>query len=200
MSAHLGTHADAPSHVVAGGATAGALPLERFLGRSRVVELPGRGEVGPDALPRRALGISRILFRTGGRVCLAPLAAVRLAERGALLVGTDAASVDPEDAEDLPVHRTLLARGVLLLENLDLSAVPPGDYQLIALPMRLTDLDAAPVRAILIRYYRRSRALRDSLPRGSAARPEAASTASLVPPPLSLPQRETPPSLRPGDS
>jgi len=151
MSAHLGTHADAPSHVVAGGATAGALPLERFLGRARVVELPGRGEVGPDALPRRALGISRILFRTGGRVFLAPLAAVRLAERGALLVGTDAASVDPEDAEDLPVHRTLLARGVLLLENLDLSAVPPGDYQLIALPMRLTDLDAAPVRAILIR-------------------------------------------------
>lgn len=151
MSSHLGTHADAPSHVVPGGATAGRLPLARFLGPARVVDLPGRGEVGSDALPRRCLGVARILFRTGGSAFLAPLAALRLAERGALLVGTDAASIDPEDAEDLPVHRMLLTRGVLLLENLDLSAVEPGDYNLIALPLRLTDLDAAPVRAVLTR-------------------------------------------------
>lgn len=151
MSAHLGTHADAPSHVVPGGGGAGTLPLERFLGRARVVDLPGRGEVGPDALPARALGVTRILFRTGGLSFLSPLAAVRLAERGARLVGTDGASVDPDDAEDLPVHRALLERGVLLLENLDLSAVDSGEYTLIALPLRLTDLDAAPVRAVLLR-------------------------------------------------
>ncbi|MDQ2871015.1 MAG: cyclase family protein [Acidobacteriota bacterium] len=151
MSAHLGTHADAPSHVVSGGASAGALPLERFLGRARVVDLPGRGEIGADALPARALGSARILFRTRGLSFLSPLAAVRLAERGALLVGTDGGSIDPEDAEDLPVHRALLERGVLLLENLDLSAVEPGDYSLIALPLRVMDLDAAPVRAVLIK-------------------------------------------------
>ncbi len=151
MSAHLGTHADAPSHVVSGGASAGALPLERFLGRARVVDLPGRGEIGADALPARALGSVRILFRTRGLSFLSPLAAVRLAERGALLVGTDGGSIDPEDAEDLPVHRALLERGVLLLENLDLSAVEPGDYSLIALPLRVMDLDAAPVRAVLIK-------------------------------------------------
>ena len=160
MSAHLGTHADAPSHVFAGGAAAGGLRLDVFLGPARVVDLPGRGEVGADALPRRCLGVARILFRTGGRAFLSPLAAVRLAERGAILVGTDAISIDPADAEDLPVHRTLLGRGVFLLEGLDLSATEPGDYRLIALPMPLADLDAAPVRAVLVREPPRSRAPR----------------------------------------
>jgi arylformamidase len=150
MSCHLGTHADAPSHVIPGGGSAGTLPLEPFLGPARVVELPGIGEIGADALPRRAFGTPRILFRTRGRSFLSPLAAVRIAERGAVLVGTDGASIDPEDAEDLPVHRALLGRGVFLLEGLDLSAVEPGDYRLIALPMRLSDLDAAPVRAVLV--------------------------------------------------
>ena len=151
MSSHLGTHADAPSHVIPGGASAGSLPLEPFLGPARVVDLEGRGEVGADALPRRSIGARRILFRTRGRSFLSPLAALRLAERGAVLVGTDGDSIDPEDAEDLPVHRTLLSLGVCLLEALDLSAVEPGDYRLIALPLKLTDLDAAPVRAVLIR-------------------------------------------------
>lgn len=151
MSAHLGTHADAPSHVLSGGEAIGAVRLEPFLGPARVVQLVGRGEIGPDALPARSLGVPRILFRTGGRVFLSPLAAVRLIERGAILVGTDALSVDPEDAEDLPVHRTLLSRGVALLENLDLSRAEPGDYRLIALPLAFRDLDASPVRAVLIR-------------------------------------------------
>ena len=151
MSAHLGTHADSPSHVLQAGAPIGELDLEPFVGPARVVALPGRGEVGPDALPRESLGVPRILFRTGGRAFLAPLAAVRLAEKGAILVGTDAASIDPADAEDLPAHRTLLSRGVALLESLDLDRVPEGEYELIALPLRFQDLDASPVRAILLR-------------------------------------------------
>lgn len=151
MSAHLGTHVDAPSHVVPEGAAVGSLPLALFIGRARVVDLPGRGEVGPDALPRRCFGTERLLLRTGGKAFLSPLAALRLAERGALLVGTDAMSVDPEDAADLPVHRTLLSRGVVVLENLDLSKAVPGDYRLIALPLFLRELDASPVRAILIK-------------------------------------------------
>ena len=150
MSAHLGTHADAPAHVLADGPAIGAVGIEPFLGPARVVDLPGRGEVGPDALPPRALGAARVLFRTRGRAFLSALAAVRLAEKGALLVGTDALSVDPEDAEDLPVHTTLLSRGVAILEYLDLSRAEPGDYWLIALPLAFTDLDASPVRAVLI--------------------------------------------------
>lgn len=151
MSAHLGTHADAPSHVLPGGEPIGQVPLDPFIGKARVIDLPGRGEIGPDSLPRGCLGAPRILFRTKGKTFLSPLAAVRLAEKGTLLVGTDALSVDPEDAEDLPVHRTLLSRGVMLLEGLVLEHVEPGDYRLIALPLALADLDAAPVRAILIK-------------------------------------------------
>lgn len=150
MSAHCGTHADAPSHVFADGMAIGEAPLAAFIGPAKVVILPGLGEVGPDALPRKCLGVERILFRSGGKASLSPLAAIRLAEAGAMLVGTDAASIDPEDAEDLPAHRALLERGVALLEDLDLSAVPEGAYELVALPLRFKDLDASPVRAILI--------------------------------------------------
>ena len=151
MSAHVGTHADAPSHVVEGASTIGNVSLEPYVGRARVVDLAGKGEVSADALPPRSLRFPRVLFRTKGRSFLSPLAALRLVERGAILVGTDALSIDPPDAEDLPVHRTLLSRGVALLEHLSLDAVDPGDYQLVALPLRFDDLDASPVRAILIR-------------------------------------------------
>lgn len=150
MSAHGGTHADAPSHVFADGKTIAEASLSAYLGPAWVVELPGLGEVGPDALPKKALGVARVLFRSGGKASLSPLAALQLAARGALLVGTDAASIDPEDAEDLPAHRALLGSGVALLEDLDLTAVPEGVYQLVALPLRFESLDASPVRAILI--------------------------------------------------
>lgn len=151
MSAHVGSHADAPAHVLDGEAAIGEVALEPYIGRARVIDLAVKGEVGADALPPRSLRIRRILFRTRGRAFLSPLAALRLAERGAILVGTDALSIDPADAEDLPAHRTLLSRGVALLEHLALDGVEEGDYQLVALPLRFDDLDASPVRAILIR-------------------------------------------------
>jgi arylformamidase len=150
MSAHCGTHADAPSHVFEDGKAIGEAPLAAYVGPAKVVLLPGVGEVGPDALPRKCIGVARVLFRSGGKASLSPLAAIRLAEAGAMLVGTDGASIDAEDAEDLPAHRALLERGVALLEDLDLSAVPEGQYQLVALPLRFDALDASPVRAILI--------------------------------------------------
>jgi arylformamidase len=81
---------------------------------------------------------------------VSPFAALLLAEKGTVLIGTDAPSIEPEDAEDLPAHRALLANGVALLEDLDLEGVPEGAYQLVALPLRFQDLDASPVRAILI--------------------------------------------------
>jgi arylformamidase len=151
MSAHVGTHVDAPSHIAPDGAPIGRLPLDPFIGRACVVDLPGRGEIGADALPRGTFAAPRVLFRTGGRVFLSPLAALRLADKGVLLVGTDAMSVDPHDAVDLPVHRTLLSSGVCVLENLDLARVTPGIYRMVALPLLFKELDASPVRAILIR-------------------------------------------------
>jgi len=169
MSAHLGSHADAPGHVLAGRPAIGEMPLEPFLGPARVVDLPARGEVGPDALPRKSLRVKRVLFRTRGRAFLSPFAAIRLAEKGAILIGTDAMSIDPPDAEDLPAHRALLSRGVALLEHLALDRVEPGDYELVALPLRFDDLDASPVRAVLVPMGRApgsSSPPRSSRPRG----------------------------------
>lgn len=151
MSPHAGTHADAPNHVAAGEATIGEVPLEVYVGRAQVVDLAGRGEVGPDELPPRSLRSRRVLFRTRGRAFLSPLAALRLVEKGLILIGTDAHSIDPPDAEDLPAHRTLLSNGIALLENLALDAVEEGEYRLVALPLRFDDLEASPVRAVLIR-------------------------------------------------
>jgi arylformamidase len=153
MSSHLGTHVDAPSHVIEDGAAVGRLPLEIFIGPARVLELPGRGEVGPDSLPKKALGVPRILFKTSGRASLSPLAAIALADRGARLVGTDADSIDAEDAEDLPAHKALLSRGIAVLECLDLEEVPQGDYRLVALPLKFSGLEASPVRAVLFEMW-----------------------------------------------
>ncbi|HEV2063332.1 MAG TPA: cyclase family protein [Thermoanaerobaculia bacterium] len=154
MGAHLGTHADAPAHVLENGASIGRVPLDAYVGPARVMDLPGRGEVGPDALPKKGLGVPRILFRTRGMASLSPLAAVALAEKGAILIGTDADSIDAGDAEDLPAHKALLERGVAILECLDLDDVAPGDYQLVALPLKFSGLDASPVRAVLIEEER----------------------------------------------
>ena len=78
-------------------------------------------------------------------------AAARLRDAGAVLVGTDAPSVDPFGSDDLPAHRVLAAAGIAILENLLLDEVPVGTYELIAYPLRLTEADASPVRAVLRR-------------------------------------------------
>jgi arylformamidase len=72
-----------------------------------------------------------------------------LADRGVQLVGIDSASVDPAPSKELPSHQVLRRRGMRVLENLVLDAVPEGDYELIALPLKLVTADASPVRAIL---------------------------------------------------
>jgi len=65
------------------------------------------------------------------------------------LVGIDSQSVDPADSKELPSHHRLLARGLRVLENLVLDDVEAGDYELIALPLKLVEADASPVRAVL---------------------------------------------------
>jgi arylformamidase len=76
-------------------------------------------------------------------------AAAFLAQKGMLLIGTDAPSVDDFASPDLPSHRMLLQYGIVILEGARLQHVPPGDYELICLPLRLPGLDGSPVRAIL---------------------------------------------------
>jgi arylformamidase len=162
MSLHTGTHADAPVHYLEGDLGAGEVDLEPYLGPARVVEVNPKGAIGVQDLEGRYLhGAERVLLKTGTApdatifpldfASLSPEAATFLADLGVRLVGIDTPSVDSFDSKTLPTHKVLRARRVAVLENLNLSDIESGDYQLIALPLRLKGLDASPVRAVLIR-------------------------------------------------
>lgn len=148
MSLHTGTHADAPRHILDSGAAIDAI-LNPFIGPALVVEATSGKAVNSSTLCDLPKEISpRVLFKTGGG-CLDASAARELVARGVRLVGLDSPSIDSEESNTLEVHHILADAGVVILENLDLSAVTPGAYELVALPLRLVGMDASPVRAIL---------------------------------------------------
>ncbi|HZY20383.1 MAG TPA: arylformamidase [Ramlibacter sp.] len=161
LSPHLGAHADAPLHYDPDGAAIGSLDLGAFLGPCRVVHAIGRGPlVTWDHLAHAAQGLpARVLVRTYERMpvnrwdpdlaAFAPDAIERLADQGVRLVGIDTASIDPAASKELPSHQVIRRRGLRVLENLVLDDVPEGDYELIALPLKLMTADASPVRAVL---------------------------------------------------
>jgi arylformamidase len=161
LSPHLGAHADAPLHYAPDGAAIGALPLHPYLGPCRVVHAIGCGAlIEPAHLAHALQGLPpRVLVRTYRQMpqdhfddALPAFAAhtiEMLADLGVLLVGIDSASIDPAASKELPSHQVVRRRGLRVLENLLLDDVPEGDYELIALPLKLTTADASPVRAVL---------------------------------------------------
>ena len=162
MSAHTGTHADGPFHVSDGGVRIGAAPLESYLGPAVVADARGRAAIDAE-LVRRVLASAptpeRVLFRTGAWTdpavfptefaAIAPEAARLLADAGVRLVGVDSPSVDEYTSKDLPTHNVFGEAGIAILENLMLDDVPDGTYELVALPLKLEEADASPVRAVL---------------------------------------------------
>ena len=159
LSPHTGAHADAPMHYASGQVSAGEVGLKPYLGTCRVIHC---FDAGPLVMPghiRHALrGLpARVLLRTSvtasqsweSFTAVAPETLSLLASKKILLIGIDTPSVDPSDSQDLPSHRQLLAHDLRVLENLVLDDVPEGDYELIALPLKLVKADASPVRAIL---------------------------------------------------
>lgn len=161
LSPHVGAHADAPLHYDPQGASIGTVELEPFLGRCRVIHAIHCGPlihwqhiehaITPDLPPR-------VLVRTYQRApsswdddlaAYAPETVQRLADRGVQLIGIDTASIDPASSKSLDSHMVIRARGLRVLENLVLDSVPEGDYELIALPLKLVEADASPVRAVL---------------------------------------------------
>ncbi len=157
---HLGAHADAPSHYGPNADGIGSRPLDLYLGLCQVVSVAvARGSrIEPDdlAVPIRA---PRVLFRTGtfpdpthfneDFAALSPVLIARLASDGVRLLGIDTPSIDPFDSRDLPSHRACLQQDIAILEGLVLDGVQAGFYELIALPLRLMEFDASPVRAVL---------------------------------------------------
>jgi len=160
LSPHTGAHADAPLHYSPDGAAVGALDLAPYLGPCRVVHAIGCGPLITWQHLAHALADlpPRVLVRTyatapttwdGQLSAFAPDTVARLADAGVVLIGIDTASIDPADSKALPSHQVIRQRNVRVLENLALDAVPEGDYELIALPLKLMTADASPVRAVL---------------------------------------------------
>ena len=165
-SVHIGTHVDAPHHFLNDGRTVEQLPLDVLTGPCYVVQLPdGVEAITEDALEGMSLpaNIKRILFGTSNSrfwsraettfqedfVAVTEDGAAWLVQHGIRLVGVDYLSVAPF-GDSAPTHRRLLEAGVVVVEGLDLSAVPRGFYELYCLPLKLRGSDGAPARAILV--------------------------------------------------
>ena len=161
LSPHTGAHADAPLHYDPAGAAVGALDLLPYLGHCRVIHAIAPGPLIEGRHLAHALTDlpPRLLVRTYQRMpvhqwdpnlsAFAPETLERLADLGVLLVGIDTASIDRANSKTLPSHQVIRQRGLRVLENLVLDDIPEGDYELIALPLKLMLADASPVRAIL---------------------------------------------------
>ena len=160
-SVHAGTHVDAPFHFVPDGITIESLPLETFIGPARVCAVDAGTHITAEDVEKAELkGETRVLFKTRNSSLLkkgaydptfAPFSvdgARALVNLGVKLVGLDYLSAAGAN-EQVPVHRAFLDHGVILLEGVDLSAVPPGRYELFCPPVKLAGSDGAPCRAVL---------------------------------------------------
>lgn len=158
---HLGSHADAPSHYGKGEANIAAVDLSYYMGLAQVVEV--KAEAGARLYPsdlKSDVQAPRVLFKTGSYPnsdqwtptfnSLSPELVNFLAEKNVRLVGIDTPSIDPADAKELITHLAVLKNKMAILEGLILKDVPEGLYILIALPLKLQDAEASPVRAVLL--------------------------------------------------
>lgn len=157
---HLGAHADGPNHYGLGAPDIASRSLEYYLGPCQVVHAKvGRREAVTRASIETPITAPRVLVRTGtfpdpehwnaDFACLAPELVDELADQGVKMIGIDTPSVDLSDSKAIAAHKRFLARDLAILEGIVLEEVPPGHYELIALPLKLEGFDGSPVRAIL---------------------------------------------------
>jgi len=163
LSAHAGTHVDAPLHYLADGGDTETIPLEAVVGPARVVEIGADDAIRcADLAPLEIRPGERLLFKTRNSraawhaapfqadyVYLTPDAADELVRRHVRTVGSDYLSIGAPDAGGAATHRTLLHAGICVIEGLNLVGVEPGAYELVCLPLRLLGADGAPARAVL---------------------------------------------------
>jgi arylformamidase len=162
LSAHSGTHVDAPLHFFENGKSIDEIPFEAVVGRARVVEIHDResikvGEIEAfDPRPDEIILLktrNSELWAAGtfepGYVYVSTEAAILLAERKIRTVGIDYLSIGGFERNEAEAHRILLGASVWIIEGLDLSGVTPGDYELVCLPLRIAGGEAAPARAVI---------------------------------------------------
>jgi arylformamidase len=162
MSAHAGTHIDAPRHFFDEGLATDALPLEMLIGRARVVEMTTRRGIGADDFAPHDLSEEvRVLIKTVNSrfwgspdfhteyVGVTESGARHLVEHGIKVVGVDYLSVEEFRKPGAPAHRVLLGAGTIVIEGLNLRDVEPGIYDMYCLPLRIVGSDGAPARVVL---------------------------------------------------
>jgi len=164
MSAHSGTHVDAPRHFFDEAPGTEALPLEMLFGRTRVAEVRSRRGIDADELA--ALNLSedlRVLFKTANSrlwgtsefhkdyVGVTEAGARFLVDHGIKVVGVDYLSVEIFKTPGAPAHHSLLGGGVIVIEGLNLRDVEPGMYEMYCLPLAIVGSDGAPARVVLRR-------------------------------------------------
>ena len=162
LSAHSGTHVDAPRHFFDNGPGVDRLPLEMLVGRARVIEVTSRRGIGADELASADLSEEvRVLIKThNSRLWGSPefhrnyagvteSGAKHLIEHGIKVVGVDYLSVEEFKKPGAPAHKALLGSDTIIIEGLNLADVVPGDYDMVCLPLRVVDADGAPARVVL---------------------------------------------------
>ncbi len=162
MSAHTGTHVDAPRHFFDNGPGVEALALDILIGRVRVIQVTSRAGISAEDLAKEDLSEDvRILIKTRNSqlwgtaefrtdyVGVTESGARHLVAHGIKLVGVDYLSVEPFKTPGAPAHHVLLGAGTIVLEGLDLRDVEPGIYDLYCLPLRVVGSDGAPARVVL---------------------------------------------------
>ena len=161
LSTHTGAHADAPLHYDPDGLPIGSVPLDIYLGPCQVLDLrAGSGAIRPeDLISQLSPGIERVLIRSYETAPLDhwdenfrpidPETIQLLNQKDVRLIGTDTPSLDPQTSKEMAAHMAVKSAGMAILEGLVLDQIEAGTYELIALPLKLANLDAAPVRAVL---------------------------------------------------
>ncbi|MFC4324065.1 cyclase family protein [Litchfieldia salsa] len=160
MDVHNGTHVDAPLHMIVNGEAIETLALEDLVGSSKVFDLTDI----EDKITRKdleALDIQKndfIIFKTKNSfeeefnfdfIFLAKEAAKYLVEKGIRGVATDALGIE-RSQEGHPTHKTLFGANIIIIEGLRLKDVPAGEYFMVAAPLKLTGIEAAPARILLL--------------------------------------------------
>jgi arylformamidase len=159
LSTHTGTHIDAPVHYLKTGHTIDTIPLSHVIGKCRVLDVSGAGnDINARHLKGRLEGVSRFLLKTSfsgttqfeeDYPALTLSAARMIAANGMKCIGIDSPSIEPFSG-DGSVHRIILSCNCIIVELIDLSNVEEGDYDMVALPLRLKGLDGSPARVVLI--------------------------------------------------
>jgi arylformamidase len=164
-SSHIGTHIDAPYHFTEGGATIDQVSLQNLIGEALVVEVDVEDRITAQELANIDFETyKRILFKTRNSellksedftkdyVSLDYSAAALLVENNVRVVGIDYLSIEEFETDEHPVHKLLTGNDVIIIESLDLSAIEPGAYFMVALPLKLRNSDGAPARVVLVEF------------------------------------------------